>query len=394
MNAHGDGSSENRPAPEATTVDFRKGGDSGQFTAAGWSDPESNFRWMTGEISELKLEPGLPNANYILELDLTPFVNPPGIMAQRLTVSVNGTVIAQSDVAIESRFGYRIPAALLADAPITSIVLSHPDAMRPCDVRDSTDSRLLSLAVTRMKLSPVRFGISGQAVAGRGGFTLEQLKHRLDMDPARFIAHFESLGDNCEFGLVQRGCGAEVFLSLLRFAGMELPTLLRALDLGMRDFGDPGQVEIRPDDKDRPEFVTHETRYGAYFHTFRYQDETRADLLHASESKRLAYCAQRLIGDLKRGHKIFVIKRNEPLREDEVLPLYNALGSFGPNTLLWVVPADSRHAAGSVEVVLPGLLKGFIRRFAPPEDAPNLLLEDWLEICAHAFELRHPKAPA
>lgn len=391
MNADDHGSTENRPGLESSAVDFRKGGNGGRFTAAGWSDPEADFRWMTGEVSELSLEPGLPNGDYILEFDLTPFVNPPGITAQRLTVSVDGTVVGQSNVAVESRFGYHIPATLLADKPVTSIVLTHPDAMRPCDVRDSADSRLLSLAVTRMRISPVQSGVSGQAVAGTGGVTLEEFKRRKDMDPARFITHFESLGDNCEFGLVQRACGAEVFLSLLRFAGMELPTLLRALDLGMRDFGDPAQVEIRPDDKERPEFVTHETRYGAYFHTFRYQDETRADLLHTSESKRLAYCAQRLIGDLKRGHKIFVIKRNEPLREDEVLPLYNALSLFGPNTLLWVVPADSRNAAGSVEVVLPGLIKGFIRRFAPPEDAPNLVLEDWLEVCAHAFELRYPK---
>ena len=35
------------------------------------------------------------------------------------------------------------------------------------------------------------------------------------------LLEFESLGDNCEFGLVQRHFGAEP-ISLLRFAGFEI----------------------------------------------------------------------------------------------------------------------------------------------------------------------------
>ncbi len=207
------------------------------------------------------------------------------------------------------------------------------------------------------------------------------------MDPARFILNFESLGNNCEFGLVQRNCGAEAFLSLLRFAGMELPTLLRALDLGMQDFGDPANVEIRPDDKPRPEFVVHENRYRVFFHTFRYADEANAELLHASESQRIAYCARHFLRHLRGGSKILVVKRNEPLQEEEILPLFAALSSYGPNVLLWVVPADATHAAGTVEVVIPGLLKGFIDRFAPYEDAPDMSLDVWLEICVNAYQL-------
>jgi hypothetical protein len=199
--------------------------------------------------------------------------------------------------------------------------------------------------------------------------------------------NFESLGDNCEFALVQRNCGAEPFLSLLRFAGMELPTLLRALEAGMQDFGNPANVEIRPDDKERPELVVHETRYGVFFHTFRYADETRAERLHATESSRLAYCARRFMNGLKAGNKILVVKRNDPLRDDEILPLYAALSAYGRNTLLWMVPADAEHPSGSVEVVLPGLLKGFIERFAPYEDAPDLLLDHWLAVCANAYPL-------
>ncbi len=82
-----------------------------------------------------------------------------------------------------------------------------------------------------------------------------------------------------------------------------------------------------------------------------------------------------------------MVKRQEPLRQHEILPLYTALSSFGPNQLLWMVPADAKHPSGSVKLVLPGLFKGFIGRFAPLDDAPDLLLEDRLEVCANAYSL-------
>jgi hypothetical protein len=43
------------------------------------------------------------------------------------------------------------------------------------------------------------------------------------------IREFESLGDNCGFGLAQRKAGAEL-LSLLRFANTRLNALLLGLD--------------------------------------------------------------------------------------------------------------------------------------------------------------------
>lgn len=369
------------------TINFGVDGNSDEFSAGGWSGSERGFRWMTGVESELRINQGFVNGDYIIELDLVPYLKPPELRTQRLTVAVNGAVIGQSTVARDGRFGYRTPAAALAGRDITSIVLTHPDAARPCDLGQSKDPRLLSVSVKRLSVSRIRHGASSGQIKGTGGIALSELLRVVNVTPARFIMNFESLGDNCEFGLVQRRCGAEPFLSLLRFAGMALPTLLRALDAGLHEFGDAANVEIQLDDKPRPEYVVHEKRYGVIFHTFRYQGEIHEEELRASESKRLAYYARRFVGDLKRGKKIFVVKRNLPLREDEILPLYTALSSYGPNVLLWMVPADKEHTSGSVEVVIPGLLKGFIDRFAPHEDATTLLFDHWLEVCANAYQL-------
>ncbi len=342
---------------------------------------------MIGPESELRADRSFLNGDHIIELDLRPFVRQPWVPSQRLTVSVNGILVGQSTVMAAARFGYRIPAAALSAKKGISVVLGHPGAARPCDVEPTSDVRLLSLAVERMRVSPIRQGASGERIDGTGGITPSQLENMVGLTPDRLMLKFESLGDTCEFGLVQRRCGAEPFFSLLRFAGMDLPSLLRALDDRMQDFGNAALLEIYLDDKDKPEFIVRDARYGAVFHTFRSKDEIREEELRESESKRLAYCAQRLLGDLKKGNKIFVFKRNVPLREEEILPLYAALSSYGRNILLWMVPADAGHASGSVETVLPGLLKGFIERFAPHEDIDDVLVDDWLAVCANAHIL-------
>jgi hypothetical protein len=369
------------------TIEFGAGGNCEEVVKEGWSLPEPGCRWMIGVESELRLDERFIDGDYLIELELIPFVRPPGLPSQRLTVCVNGTVVGQSTVAAEARLGYRIPAAALSGRESASVLLTHPDAARPCDVGESSDARSLSLAVRRLRVSRIADGVWRARRGGTGGIALSELERVVHMSPARLILNFESLGNNCEFGVLQRLCGAESFLSLLRFAGMELSTLLRALDAGLQDFGDDANVEIYLDDKPRPEYVVREKRYGASFHTFRYQGEIDAEQLRASESKRLTYCARKFVGDLKRGNKIFVIKRNVPLQEEEILPLYAALSRYGRNVLLWMVPAEEGHASGSVEVVLPGLFKGCIDRFAPDENAYDLSVGGWLDACANAYHL-------
>jgi hypothetical protein len=342
---------------------------------------------MTDIESKLQLNRPAPVGDFILELDLHPFVRPPAVETQRLIVSVNGFVVGQSTITRRGRRGYLVPAAVLDKADSVSVVFAHPDGARPCDVRESRDTRLLSLALERLRMLRVRHGIPARQVIGTGGMGREALERAVNMDADQFILHFDSLGDNCEFGVVQRRCGAEPFLSLLRFGGIKPHALLRALDNGMRDFGQLENMEIYLDDKEKREFVVREKRYDCIFHTFRYQGEIAEEKLRESESERLVYCARKFAGDLERGNKILVIKRNLPLEEDEILPLYVAISSYGTNTLLWVVPADPQHKPGTVNVVAPGLLKGFIGRFAPHENAYDSLLDDWLEVCANAYRL-------
>ena len=70
---------------------------------------------------------------------------------------------------------------------------------------------------------------------------------------------FESLGDNCEFGLVQRDGGAEP-LGLLRFAGMSLGNLVAALEAKLDGLGTIDTVTVYPaGEPGHRELMVHET---------------------------------------------------------------------------------------------------------------------------------------
>jgi hypothetical protein len=105
------------------------------------------------------------------------------------------------------------------------------------------------------------------------------------------------------------------------------------------------------------------------------------------ESARLKFLRRKLMEELQASEKIFVYKRNGTVSEEEILALHLALTRHGNNTLLWVVPADRTRPSGTVEVMMNGLLKGYIDRFAPEENAHAFLFEDWIKVCANAYLL-------
>jgi hypothetical protein len=372
-------------------INFGSEGNCIEFVTSGWSAPEPGFRWMTGVASELQIDRDFDDADHILELEVSPLVWRSLVPQQRLSILLNGVILTQVALTRASRLGFLIPASVIPREQPLTIAFVHPDAASPEQLGGNADARLLSLLTKKIAISQVPGGQLGSALAGTGKVDIDSIQERTGFSAPEFMVKFESLGDNCEFGLVQRRCGAEP-LGLLRFSTTELATLLRGLDVAFRDLGDPADLEFVLDNAQKPEYVVREKRYGLVYHTFRYKGEVDEEKLAAGEPLRLRFLVRKLVEDLVSANKIFVCKRNEPVMREEILPLYRALNSFGRNSLLWVVPANERMSPGSVETVLPGLFRGFIERFAPPENAHDLALNSWIEICINAFELAHERA--
>jgi hypothetical protein len=207
---------------------------------------------------------------------------------------------------------------------------------------------------------------------------------------------FESLGDNCEFGLVQRRGGAEP-LGLLRFAGIFLPIEVRleklavALERRFEGLGAADTVAVYlAGEPGHREFMVRESAYDLMYHTGVAEGDVEPREMLEREIKRLSFLRCKLLEDLQVGEKIWVWKSAATTDAIQVQPLLEALRAQGPNTLLWVVEGDEDHPPGSIEQLDRDFIKGYIERFAPYDSAPDIRPVSWFEMCQNTYLLCHP----
>ena len=200
-------------------------------------------------------------------------------------------------------------------------------------------------------------------------------------EPAELMLQFENIGDNCEFGLVQRHFQADP-VGLLRFAGLGDPhQLIRFLNDDFGRFGEPGSLGVKIVGT---EYFIVDHVYGLAYHTFRDQlDASAAEVIRENEIK-LSYLKRKFREDLEDAEKILIYKRVVTQDLHEVVAVHAALNRYGAvNKLLWVTQADDRHLPGDVEWVGDRLLKGYVRAISL-SNAHDFDPEVWLRLCRNA----------
>ena len=393
------------------TISFAAAGNRLAFIGSGWAQSEDKFTWSIGVESQLLL-PRLDASDYTLTLDVVPFVHPPELSNQRLIVSVNDAVVGSTALCRPSLLGYRLPAALVLGRDRNVVTLQHPDAGCPKDLLDTADDRYLAFALLEARLcrntGPVRpytdclpsglmLGSIREGTVGAGNADLQRLATaRTGLTIPQIALKFESLGENCEFGLFQRQCGVEP-LGLLRFSSTFMRNLIRGIDEQFDGLGEPGDIETRLEGAPRREYMIHEKKFGLVYHSFVYEGQRSLWLMREQEAARLKFLRRKFMEDLAATDKIFVYKFGSSMSPEEILPLHMALARHAAATLLWVVPEERGRPAGTVEVMSPGWLKGYIDRFAPEDDAHDFSFDGWLHVCANACVLaslhRTPSPP-
>lgn len=203
------------------------------------------------------------------------------------------------------------------------------------------------------------------------------------LDDRELVLQFESVGDNCELGLVQRRVGAEP-LGLLRFAGAPLRNLLRALAARFDRIADPHHLRIHLENN---EYMVKLTKYDFTYHAHVNVNEVEPVTLHRQQCRTVGFLAKKLIEDLENPIKILVFRQNEPLGAGDLVDLRMALSVYGPSVLLWVREACPGHPPGTVEKVDERLLVGYVRRLADREAVPDLDLDTWLVVLRQAHAL-------
>lgn len=110
----------------------------------GWS-VEDNYAWATGYESKLTLPLPGNDKPYVVRFILHPLLNASGRASQRLVFLAGADVLGRFEIAGRRSIEFALPVALTAGQDRIELTLVHPDAMRPADFLQSTDTRWLTL---------------------------------------------------------------------------------------------------------------------------------------------------------------------------------------------------------------------------------------------------------
>lgn len=133
-------------------IDFTDAGNSGPCKRFGWSHEEPELTWTVGRSAELVL-PLPPDATHLrVEIGITPFVHPPRLMRQRLSIEVNGRALPELVLHQHDVLSFEVDRSQLAAQDELILVFTQPSATSPRSMGLSADARVLGFAFHWLRL--------------------------------------------------------------------------------------------------------------------------------------------------------------------------------------------------------------------------------------------------
>jgi hypothetical protein len=352
-------------------IAFGAGGNSDAHVLDGWAEPELAHRWTLGRQSRLRLALDDPGPDCLLVVTATPCLYPPALAAQIVMVAVADRLLATVRIAGLRVMSFRLPAGLRGGELVLSF--SHLGCALPRAPEQTRRGQPLGLMVHSVRV--FRLAVHEEGTAPRG-------RPPPPADRAALATRFESLGQGCQFGLMQRWCGAEP-LGLLRFVDTTTAMLVEGLASAFDGVDDAAQLELRHTADAEPRLAWRQRRYNLMYDTRLKVADTDAARLRRSQARRLGFLRRKFFEDVAAAQKIFVLTRGNCLTEPEALAVHAALGLHGEATLLWTVFGDPGRA-GQVDRLGPGFLRG---QLGEVDQHGYGALEVWVGVMRRALAL-------
>jgi hypothetical protein len=376
----------------AAHVTFGLNGNAAPWQLDGWSFAEPACTWAIDTQCRIRVPYRSGQGTLLLEITASPNLLFPVIRHQRLIVSANGVRIGDELVGGECTLGFTVPAQAIDGSGELLVTLEYPDSFVPKSVGANQDERRLGFSLRDMLLlwapgeapftPKLRPPLPVQATGGREA----AVRFCTALSTVDLLHRFESLGHNCEFGLMQRAAGAEP-LGLLRFGGITPHNLLRGLDMAFEGIEDISRLRVFVEsNRDREEYLVRDDRYSVQIHTGAFEGETTPAAVAAKLSTHLGFLRRLFVEVLEDASRIFVLHHPAARSQAQVLPVLNLLRSHGPNVLLYVTD-DRVHAGGTVVQEKADLFHGYIDRLPPMHEVHLIDVGAWVSVCANTYRM-------
>ena len=229
-----------------------------------------------------------------------------------------------------------------------------------------------------------QFKIERKSVLGGEGNS-DKSEHQASVahNQSSLFSRFESIGGNCEFGIIQRSAGIEP-LGLLRWAGIRPDQLTRLLLEKFEGVGTPEYTNVMTNE--HGEYIAQDKRYFE-MHTFVHFGQATPEEMLNQTMTRSRYLARKLCEDLVEAKKIFVYSFHQGrLANEQIAAIFSALRHYGSNSLLCVHKAPAGPGAPRTQRLGSGLYLAAMPELNDHPQAARSRNDAWVEICTYVVE--------
>jgi tetratricopeptide (TPR) repeat protein len=186
--------------------------------------------------------------------------------------------------------------------------------------------------------------------------------------------NFESIGCDCEFGLVQRNFNCDP-ISLFRWAGINVKNLVKIVKDNFKDLYYEKYYEIVGNENF--EFMCCNTSYDLTIHTGVKNGEISKEKTISNIVKRNIYLSNYFLKETKTNKKIYVYKSNDIITDEEIEIIYEIMQSLGSNKILFV-NKNSNFDSIFIESKF-GLIANITNII------PNIKFDEWYNIIHYTY---------